>query len=102
MRTLIILAAVCFAGCTRLLSAGVIVDVSGEFDFDHTSASPDPFGGFDYVASSWTQTGTFTDVDVSFVGNAVFASAVGMERDRESGRDNRTRGYSEFRVRLLQ
>jgi hypothetical protein len=76
MANSIILRAAVLAVFGGVLSASTIVDVSGPFSFNYTTASPDPFGNYDYVASSWTQTGSFSGVSVSLTGNAVFASPV--------------------------
>jgi len=58
--------------------ASTIVMVTGPFSSNAAAASPDPFGGYDYVAASWTQTTGYSDVSISFLGTAVFSAAAGV------------------------
>jgi hypothetical protein len=55
-----------------------IILVTGPVSSNAAAASPDPFGGYDYVAASWTQTVGYNNVGISFFGDAVFASASGV------------------------
>jgi hypothetical protein len=57
---------------------GTIVAVSGPVSSNASVASPDPFGGYDYAASSWTQTIGYANVSISFMGDAVFSTATGI------------------------
>jgi hypothetical protein len=52
--------------------------VTGPFSSNAGAASPDPFGGYDYVAASWTQTTGYSDVSISFLGTGVFSEAAGV------------------------
>ena len=58
-------------------AAKTIVLVSGRFDSNAPAASPDPFGNYDYVTASWTQTTAFENVSISIFGSGTFGISSG-------------------------
>src|SRR5579871_308062 len=57
---------------------GTIAQVSGPVSSNAALASPDPFGGYDYAAASWTQTTAYSGITISFLGDAVLSTATGV------------------------